>query len=311
MRRARALVVLALVAATAVALPASARTHYVELAGETTITAAHSGSVLVTVPDDAKLSWKALGNPDISIAGSGRLVGFMLEPVGQQGYSLDSVLVMRLPSSQRNALEVSGLAAPTPGPACTQPGDDPTDPLGSCEDWKDPGYGFLYEGRYRLTVLTDGAPVTIMLKLHGLDGSLDLSPATTVASTESTMSARESVGTVATSAGTAPMTMTKDGFYFVYGKVKRGPSPRYREQRLCAVDGAQADLPGAYLPPACGDGMGAVIDPMQRLPADYDGLNGGLGWGDLAAGTYGMGFNATGDSGVTFVDGAVAFLPGI
>jgi hypothetical protein len=306
----RAGLVIALSAASALALPASARTpRPVQLAGDTTITATRSGSVLVEVPDDAKLSWKARGNPDISVSGSGRLVGFMLEPVNQPGFGMDSVLVMRLPQGQ--GLEVFGLAPPENYPACKQIGEDPAEPLGSCPEFKDPGYGLLYEGRYRLIVLTDGAPLTIHLDLRGLGGSATVSPTTAIASTEASMTQRESVGTVTTSAGTGPMVMAKDGLNFVYGRVKRGPAARYRQQALCAVDGAVATAPGIYLPPTCGDGMGAVVDPMQKLPADYDGLNGGLGWGSLEAGTYGIGFNATSDSGVTFVDGVVAFLPGV
>ena len=311
MRALRLAAVAAVATAAALAAPASARTHYQQLAGDTTITASSSGSALVDLPDDVSMSWKATGNPDISISGPGRLVGFMLSPLGQQGYSLDSLLVLRIPKNGGTALKVFGLASPTDGPTCTQIGEDPSQPLGGCTEYKDPGYGFYYEGRYKLTVLTDGSPVTISLRLHGLDGATTIRPTTRIATVEATMTPREALGTTVVSGGTHAMTMTKAGFYIAYGQLKRASGGRYRENELCSIDGSLAETPGAYLPGSCGDGAAAVIDPMQNLPADWDGLNGGLGWGSIDAGTYGMGFNAQGDTSVSFLGGAVAFLPGV
>ena len=308
MNRIRVAAVVALCLAGALAAPASARLRAAELAGDTTITATGSGSVTVAVPDDATLSWKMIDNPDISISGGGRLVGFLLDPVRQSAGAANSVMVMRLPSSAHGALEVWGLDAPASASGCTQPGEDPAHPLGDCSGYRDPGFGILYEGLYRLTVLTDGSPVTIRLTLHGLEGQVDVTPTAQVASVEASMTEREGVPGHAVSAGTDAVQLAKDGFSIAYGMVRTAAGSRVRGGESCEVPGELAAAPGVYGPGCDGQLPGTIVDPLQQLPAGWGDAS--LSWGDESAGSHGRGLNAHADSGVSFVEGVVAFLPG-
>src|SRR3954453_22915561 len=72
-----------LISGFALATASSARLVTAEPAGAvTTIRAAHSGSAEVVLYDDATLSPRQTGNPDVSITGGGRLIAFSLRRGG-------------------------------------------------------------------------------------------------------------------------------------------------------------------------------------------------------------------------------------
>src|SRR3954470_17653782 len=72
-----------LISGFALATASSARLVTPAPAGAvTTIRAAHSGSAEVVLYDDATLSPRQTGNPDVSITGGGRLIAFSLRRAG-------------------------------------------------------------------------------------------------------------------------------------------------------------------------------------------------------------------------------------
>ena len=79
MRLTRVGAVVSVLLAGAVALPASASEGLPPaLAGTTTVVTDHSATMLVTLYDDATLSFKSTANPDTRIHGRGRFVGLWL-----------------------------------------------------------------------------------------------------------------------------------------------------------------------------------------------------------------------------------------
>src|SRR5437763_13893725 len=111
-RRAVVLTVLpaVLISGFALATTSSARLVTAEPAGAVTmIRAAHSGSAELVLYDDATLSPRTTGNPDVSISGSGRLLGFELRRA--DGGS-DNLSGERLPAFAGGGVRVSGSFTP-------------------------------------------------------------------------------------------------------------------------------------------------------------------------------------------------------
>src|SRR4051812_28427406 len=86
-------------AATAFAAPSSAQLVRAETLGAvTTITATSSGSASLVLYDDATVSAAFTHNPDVTIAGKGRLVGFDLTSLAASSTgTLDEFTAVRLP----------------------------------------------------------------------------------------------------------------------------------------------------------------------------------------------------------------------
>ena len=122
-RRAVVLTVLpaVLISGFALATTSSARLVTAEPVGAvTTIHTTNSGSAELVLYDDATLSPRQTGNPDVSITGGGRLIAFNLRRAdGGQ----DNLSAARLPSFFDHAVSVGGSV--TPQATCTS-----TDPLG-------------------------------------------------------------------------------------------------------------------------------------------------------------------------------------
>ena len=116
MRLVRPLVAVALVASGLGALPAQARSA--GLTATTVVTATSSGYVDVQLPRDARLSPRYLRNPDISFAGTGRLLGLWLRPLDTS--SQDNLEVLRLPAFVGGGTRTSG--STVPAPTCDQLG---------------------------------------------------------------------------------------------------------------------------------------------------------------------------------------------
>jgi len=172
------------------AVPSSAHLVAAEPIGAvTTVTATTSGTADVVLYDDATLSPRETHNPDVSIAGPGRVVGFTLTRTDEGG---DLLMAVRMPSFAGGLVYVDGSTTPTP-PRCTQTAD----PLQSntCPAEPKPKAILLHEGYYHLAVLTDGKPLRITLHLHGLArtrSSVHLQAK--VRTAEVDLPARESVG---------------------------------------------------------------------------------------------------------------------
>jgi hypothetical protein len=156
------------------------------LAATTVLTATRSGYVDVLVPADARLSPQRLRNPDVSFTGSGRMLGAWLVPADPARALDDSLEVIRRPAFLGGRTATSGSTEPRP--QCSG------GPLGSCTS-PEPKAIVLHKGLYRLTVLTDGHPVRLVLHLHGLAPTTTRArPAHALASAELALPTRETVG---------------------------------------------------------------------------------------------------------------------
>jgi hypothetical protein len=267
-----------------VPLTAGASVQPPELAGSTVVTAARSGYVDVGLSRDVRLSPRYRDNPDVSVTGQGRLVGLWLEALDPTG---DQLEVMRVPSFLGGRTRTSGTTEPAP--QCS------SDPLGlpsSCST-PTPKAIVLHRGRYRLTVLTDGHPLTLRLHLSGLGGSARLRPVHALRSAELPLPLRETVGDrVVTYGATGP----------VAGRVRAWVAATATTSgtqvdgwSLCERHDAAQDTPFAYSP-ACPGGTSGGYDLAVR-----DGRYGVFGaWvgGVESAPNGGLGGSFTNDAGV-------------
>lgn len=196
----RATLVVALLAAVA---PATSRAASpVVLTGDVSLSATTSGSVLVRVPKPVTVSGEGSfddlsvqQNPDISVTGRGRVVGLVLT----QAVTADP----RKADTATLAFLSYGMCT---GRACAP--DQPaqaTLAYGRKVTHDDDTTIHLPAGTYRLYLVTDGAPVTARLRLHGLSGTSRLTP------------------TDPTSATVVETTPDASGTQFVSGEFQRLP----------------------------------------------------------------------------------------
>jgi hypothetical protein len=171
-----------------VALPVQAAgPRPVVLSDTVTVVTSRSGVVEVSVPDDAKVTVAARSG-DVTFAGAGRLVGVWLQ---KTDYT-DFVTSYRLPAFAGGEQITYGSV---PAPDCKAVPDDALPVTYDCSGATFPQTAVLHEGRYRLTVLADGSPLRVTLRLHGLDaGELTVAPQRQLASTQQTLPVRETGG---------------------------------------------------------------------------------------------------------------------
>jgi hypothetical protein len=158
------------------------------LGATTTITAFRSGTAEVALYDDARLPADYLKNPDVSIAGPGRLVGFSLV----RADASDELTALRLPGFAGGDLVTGG--SQEPAPTCTSYPDSTVPVYQSCSSPSHPMI-VLHEGDYLLTVLTDGGPLRITLRLPGLQlRSATVRVQNAIRTVERPLTLRESLG---------------------------------------------------------------------------------------------------------------------
>ena len=155
--RARLLGTLAAIALITGPVSARAESATVPLAGTTTISAALSSSVVVEVPKDLPYSLGSDTTGLLSVRGNGRVVAATLQPVASREASEAMVVAA-----------FNGCAAPGCAPEAGQsPWLYRREPTGARR--APDGRPVLAAGKYRLSVLTDGAPVEVQIKLDGVD----------------------------------------------------------------------------------------------------------------------------------------------
>ena len=269
MRRRPALAMSGLVAAvlgTMLAAPSSAHLVRAETLGSvTTITATHSGSAEVVLYDDATLSPRTTGNPDVSITGKGRVVGVQL--TRSDGTS-DSLAAYRMPGFAGGQVSVGG--STTPAPTCTSEltgGSTCTTPT--------PKAILLHEGYYHLVVLADGAPVTVTLHLHGLTSAPSRVHAQrSFRSVELSLPERESMGSTTVTYGGAQPIAGATQISMIVG-AKLHSSATFRGLTVCRRADNSAPPPYAYSP-ACpgGSDEGFAYRTGGAIPAPVGGVGG-------------------------------------
>jgi hypothetical protein len=131
----------------------------ITLAGLTTVDAATSSSVIVQVPKDVPYTFTADGPGFMSLSGEGRAIAAALQPAGSR--EISEAVVM----AQFNGCD-------TPG--CARAPEQSTwvyvrEARGARR--APDGRPILAAGAYRLSVMTDGRPVQVRLRVEGLDGT--------------------------------------------------------------------------------------------------------------------------------------------
>lgn len=135
------------------------------LAGTTRITAATTSAMWVTVPQEARFTWKYGPNPDVTVEGGGRLAAVAL----MKG-DLDDM---------NRPFVMAGRASFCDTPGCTS--DDQFQfVVGHVPGATDRNWIVLQPGRYLLYLIADGAPASVTLRLHGLSGKSKLTPRTPI-----------------------------------------------------------------------------------------------------------------------------------
>ena len=281
MRLVRPLLVLLLL--PVVPLTARAAAPAPELAGSTVVTAVRSGYVDVELSRDVRLSPRYRDNPDVSLTGQGRLVGAWLEAL-EAG---DRLEVMRLPSFMGGRIRTSG--STEPAPECSS---NPLLPE-SCTT-PTPKAIVLHRGRYRLTMLTDGHPLTLRLHLSGLGrSSTRLRPAHVLRSAQLPLPLRETVGDrVVTYGATGPVTGRVRAWVAATATTS---GTQVDGWSLCERHDAAQEAPFAYSP-ACPGGTSGGYDLAIR-EGRY-GVFGAWVGGVESAPNVGLGGSFTNDAGV-------------
>jgi hypothetical protein len=217
------------------------------------------------------------------MTGSGRLLGLWLKPLDIT--KEDALEVMRLPAFLGGATQTSG--STEPAPVCT------SDLTGYyCSNPK-PKNVLLHAGRYRLTLLTDGKPVRVTLRLHGLTGIVGITPAHALASAQMPLPALDTVGSdVVTYGATGPLGGNVQLFVAATAK---GTGTDVTGESVCAREDASDPPPFAYTSACPGGTSGSYWYKVRGSTVCVFG-----GWVSVGGGSdaIGLGGSFTNDKGV-------------
>ena len=135
------------------------------LSGITRIMGDTTSATWVTVPKEARFSWRYGPNPDVTIQGGGRMAGVVITEADF--------------SDRARRFTMAARASFCDSPGCTSD-DTHQFVVGSMPGATNRDWIVLPPGRYLLYLVTDGAPVSVTLRLHGLSGKSKLLPGTPV-----------------------------------------------------------------------------------------------------------------------------------
>lgn len=282
------------------AVPSSAHLVAAEpVGGVTTITTSASGTADLVLYDDATLSPKYTGNPDVSISGTGRVVGFMLTRTDATN---DILYAVRLPKFAGGLTYVSGSGTPAQ-PACP-PSTNPLAPV-PCPTYE-PTAIKLHEGYYRLAVLTDGKPLRITLHFHGLQRARAAVHLQAKARTaEADLPARESIGSSTITYGAqTTFAGAKHAAMLVRAKLHRNAT--LLAASTCTRNDSGAPPPYAFSPLCPGGSSGGAAWTANTPYGPEFGGVGGLSLLDLVddgAEPTGVGGSFVDTDGPTYVGG--------
>lgn len=309
-RTLRAALVLTAVTAAVLSVPAEARKPKpIRLTETTTITATQSGWVDVALYDDALLSPLSEKNPDVDVTGAGRLLRLTMTSLGTDWNNTDSLDLYRLPSFLGSKELVWGTTDSAGGCTNGTPVGPTSVPVGGTCNFTDPKHIVLHEGRYRISVLTDGAPVSFALSLHGLEaGETQLSPNHALASTQKSLPKLDGQGDKLVTFG-ATAHLAKADPAFIVASAKGTKDPTLYEDSTCVRQDGSAPAPPFAYGPHCPNGVAGsywyTVNPGSGIPAWFGGV--GVFSGSLTPGhegDYGIG-GSFGDSGGITLLGAL------
>jgi hypothetical protein len=315
---------------TAFAVPSTAHLVRAEpLGAVTTITATSSGTAEIVLYDDATISAAYTHNPDVTISGKGRLVGFDLSNADPNsfGSATDDVSAERLPTFAGGATYVTGMSGPPEKcsgypndtvPVQQQCGDctyspSSTVPLQANCTYAEPKFFTLHEGYYHLSVLTDGAPLRITIRLHGLGKThANVHLQAKSRSIETTLPQQESIGSSTITFGAPVSFPSIDNVLLVVG-VKLHASATVLADSACWRSDSAVAPPYAYSP-ACPGGHTTGVSYRVLLPATGAGAGGvGVFAGSLTpnGNPTGVGGSFVDSDGPTYVGGLAVWTDGM
>jgi len=302
-------------AAAILAVPSSARLVTAERLGAvTTIVATHSGTAELVLYDDATLSLKPTDNPDVSISGAGRLVGFnLVQNPGSSTTDQDMLTAFRSPAFAGGGMTVTGTVTPKQ-PECTNYPNDTVPLQSTCPPWH-PTSILLHEGFYHLVVLTDGAPLRITLHLHGQHlkrSKIHLQRA--IRTTEEPLAQHESIGSSTLTFGNEiPFSNATQVASIV--AVRLHSASTFKSAVACARADNGAPPPYAYSP-LCPRGRTvgwswAITPPANPVAQGLFGVGvGGADMSDDSSLNSGIGGSITDTDGPTYLGGLGVWIAG-
>ena len=287
-RRATALAAAALIPALAV--PALATTTApLALSRTVVVESAHSGVVDVLVPEDAQVAVRG----GVTIQGRGRLVGVWLDRVdGAYGH----LASYRLPAFAGGRQQTSGSTA---SGRCKGVPSDTLPITSDCTSVRAPASVLLAEGAYRMTVLTDGQPLRITLRMTGLgEGTTQVPALRRLASVQKALPVRDEVGsslvTFGASARVHGPTQT-----FVLATEKGRAGGAVSSASVCERPD-EGTAPLAFGPLCAGGSSGGYEYSLSLGGQGTSGAGAFASSSSDAAGTLGLGGSFTSSSGVVF-----------
>ncbi len=262
-RRGR-LVLLSLTVAASVLAPAAATGATTRssappsVAGTTTIVGDSTAAMRVDLPRRASLNRKSGPNPDIRISGDGRLIGVVLTKDNVTDYNRETFQAVRFGYCAERGCSPAKTSDQL---VSTRPGDGEPDPEGTI---------VLEPGSYLLYLIADGAPVTVELRFHGLEGS-----------TVMRLAGKAHSGLVMPTAANSTTTPGDDTFW--YGEevdIKGAAGIIIAVLRMdvenwvdihygdCAYEGTRPANPVAYSP-VCPGGISVYYNEMTPVPSSH------------------------------------------
>lgn len=222
------------------------------LGAENTISANESATIEVEVPHLATYRTDLSGpSPDLSVDGRGRMVGFVLQS--------DTA---KVPDDALRVLRING---------CGESNCLPDEPFAYVDIPRDARQTdsdrevLLEPGRYTLSMLADGGPVTARIRLRGLSGqrvATASGPARSsfVVAQESNALPQSSTPSYWSGGGDLPVSRANSLVVGLFQSEIR-PGVTIGSHSVCHFTGGQKPLDGRYLPGCPAEGGGAAAGP--------------------------------------------------
>jgi hypothetical protein len=303
----RVLAALALAGAALAVQPVSAAARPAALAGLTTLVADRSGSVDLDLLQDATIQLQPDGSTrDVTLTGKGRLVYVNL--VHASGS--DGIFVYRTTQAGRQVgyTGVAGTTYPR-GSSCPDGPPPVTTVYGVYEPCTPtqptPKYVVLHQGHYHLRVLTDGAPLRLTLRLHGVTGERTIRPTKALTSSVTPLARIDATaGRIARAQANVRVAATSDALLDL--DVVHAPNAAAFGQTSCVYSPGPVAVTdyATHCPQGTRFGFqdGVVVNPYRSWAMTFGES------GTLDRGSYRVGTSVEDDQGVTFRGGWLALL---
>ncbi|MHB2022059.1 MAG: hypothetical protein ACYCO3_01815 [Mycobacteriales bacterium] len=280
----RAAVATTMLAAAVMAEPAIAwagSSASAVLGATTVLSGNYSAGMTILLPNQATISDLPIGNPDITAAGDGRFIGFVLRPSDAAGTDGSAIV-----GGQLNWCYSAGCTPTSPV--------DYLLPLGSLNTAPVDGSLDVPAGSYDLYFITDGGPATLTLHLGGLSGTSYLTPSVPISAQEYSPTAEvptTGAGPAAYEAGSSAPIGNPSGVFFVADTVSETAGAAAVGQCLYH---AGPPVNNVYASPECPESDGAADQPTSNTATSNDDTTLVGGYGVAASANWTVGGYAIG-----------------